>query len=658
MYGGVYVTNAKRNGKRHTMSIESEEDRRKKGVEKKRVLVTQDIDTFKRFVAFIFDLSTFPPGTRFYMLHDYRLRIELPNLYYVSTIDIKYSYIYGLSEQALMKETKSKERIHQRIEKANGNMSGVLKGLDPEGKKSRLPYAEIVNRDNVFYSKKYDIGDEWINGFSNVTRKKQLINDFYSMCNKKVPFIVYDFGFVTNERYDSYDIMKNKRFKIGYEYTATPHRKSYKNLDEEGVDGGLLVIEIHDGETQRDQPWFEDDGLMTYKKVVNNIFATRLSLETVNWRDAHAHNTTNLINVHTPTQGDAAGGHQNDFFHEDTTVTTRFPYTLINDFVEDTAYSSPMWIKKFLQGPEEPNTAAYEELGPITNIKDRLEAMQYLQEQGHERDINFESDEEYLRNKEESHQNALRKKAEEEERERRREERRRLREQQEKEQQEKRKEEIEKEEEELQINDIIGNLPPSTVTRSAEKKPAMMTRLEAKTRTESIADAHNRLQMKQRRQPSLQVIDLGMNNETTTVHNIYQNPAGYVPSMDMNAPLFTLNTTVPSANALNNTMSCNTNYVGNTQSNNVIQDGMIIWYPQPRNATAEMVNQHNDRSAAYLNQMNQNYYNQGYGNQGYNNQGYGNQYYGNQDYYNQSYYNQGYYNQGYTQYPFPPFGGQ
>lgn len=621
MYCTLTCIQEKKIGKTNTMSYNG-----RRLDESKRQETIRKIVKFRRFIATIFDLSTFPVGTRFYLLKNDQLRIDLPNVYTVKEKgegkNMNYSFIYGLNEEKLLNNKFLNESLYLK-----GNVDSTL---DPNGEKSMVPYINVVAHNVNLEVKKYNktderhnkIGEQKLDKYGKLKISYEFNYKFRD--RKECPFVVYDFEFRLEQSYIVTGA-SGQKVSIPPVHDVTLHKKLYMYLDDDQVNGGLLILEIKDDSLQKAYPWIIKN-LVTYKDVIDNIFVNNKA-HTVSWKNIeqhiHGEEIEDDYNVNlTPTD---------NFTKDESTTTFKYTHTTVEDFCNEPGKSKDYFIGEYLKGPKERGEAmrdlvvvepppaqiqpvpAKAVVDPASDVKKATELL--------ERKVRIAKENE--RKKEE-----------------------------------RKKEERARQEEENQLKDIFGE-PHSTTTNVRRRKSV---REVADIEKESVYDAHQRTKnfaenmRRQDGKPRLQVINLGADENTTTVQSLPPAVSNPVYNPQTSAATITLNTTYQNNTPYNNTMSCNTNYVGNTQSvgtNNVVQDGMIIWYPQPRNSTAEMVNQHNDRSAAYLNQMNQNYYNPGYGNQGYNNQGYGNQYYGNQDYYNQSYYNQGY-----TQYQFPPFGGQ
>ena len=109
----------------------------------------EKLNIFRNFVKTVFRLDTFPPGTRFYMLEEQQLRIELPNLWYIQDrphdgYDPYKRYVYGLNEGDLLKEDFSREMNDMLY-----NVMYTMDEPDPAYLNNRVPYRNLLN-DNHF----------------------------------------------------------------------------------------------------------------------------------------------------------------------------------------------------------------------------------------------------------------------------------------------------------------------------------------------------------------------------------------------------------------------------------------------------------------------------------------------------------------------------
>lgn len=252
---------------------------------------------FRAFVEIVFDVGSFPIGTTFYALPDFSVRIEIPNLYYIT--EDKSWYVFGLNSEKLLDGKTFDPFIEER------------KNMDLEA--YHKEFGERMTYDNLCYSnhsamevRNYEPGDELRNQtsseFYDFDAPKPINPTFRR--HKKIPFIVYNFD-VNLEYYTGGDKSAVSSFS-----TVTVKKKKYTKLLERHFNGGIKIIDVTTtgGGIQ--------DGKVTYKMVLNDIFLNK-GPYTVSFRDAMEHKAASLGKYNAPLPNEA------DFFVDRTGTTDR-----------------------------------------------------------------------------------------------------------------------------------------------------------------------------------------------------------------------------------------------------------------------------------------------------------------------------------------------
>ena len=252
---------------------------------------------FRAFVEIVFDVGSFPNGTTFYALPDFSVRIEIPNLYYIT--EDKSWYVFGLNSEKLLDGKVFDPFVEER------------KNKDLEA--YHREFGEMMSYDNLCYSnhsvmqmRNYKPGDELRNQtsreFYDFDAPKPINPTFRR--HKKIPFVVYNFD-VNLEYYTG-----GEKSAVSSFSTVTVKKKKYVKLLERHFNGGIKIIDVTTtgGGIQ--------NGKVTYKMVLNDIFLNK-GPYTVSFRDAMEYRNASLGKYHAPLPNEA------DFFVDRTGTTDR-----------------------------------------------------------------------------------------------------------------------------------------------------------------------------------------------------------------------------------------------------------------------------------------------------------------------------------------------
>lgn len=204
------------------------------------------VEIFRLFIDDVFDLDTFPVDTKFYMLGDMSLKIELPNLYYITHNELNYEYVYGLDEIEMQGYDQNAD--NEGMDKYHININGASKG---EKCKNYYPYGNLIRRpDAILRVGEYRQDSLNPNKASRRLRGKSN-SDPYQVFNG-TPFVIYTFAFN----------IRDYNFKMKRCFTP---KKEYHQ-------GGILIYKIVENPNQKTRPWENSSYPINYKNVVNDVF--------------------------------------------------------------------------------------------------------------------------------------------------------------------------------------------------------------------------------------------------------------------------------------------------------------------------------------------------------------------------------------------------
>lgn len=204
------------------------------------------VEIFRLFIDDVFDLDTFPVDTKFYMLGDMSLKIELPNLYYITHNELNYEYVYGLDEIEMQGYDQNAD--NEEMNKYHININGASKG---ERCKNYYPYGNLIRRPDAILR----VG-EYRQDSLNPNKASRRLNgksnsDPYQVFND-TPFVIYNFVFN----------IRDYNFKMTRCFTP---KKEYHQ-------GGILIYKIVENPNQKKMPWENSSYPINYKNVVDDVF--------------------------------------------------------------------------------------------------------------------------------------------------------------------------------------------------------------------------------------------------------------------------------------------------------------------------------------------------------------------------------------------------
>ena len=228
------------------------------------------IEILRLFIDDVFDLDTFPVDTEFYMLGDMTIRIELPNLYYITHNTLNYEYVYGLDENEMQEYDPNVVNVD--MNRYRINLNGTSKG---EMCRNYYPYGNLIRRnDAILRVDEYRQDSLVPNIASRRLSGKYNSNPYKTFDN--IPFVVYTFTFSNRD----YSFKMNKCF--------SPKKKYHQ--------GGILLYKIVDNDNQVKEPWENSPYPVNYKDVVNDVFFKNKLLKDIT---PQGNNDKNLIQLST-----------------------------------------------------------------------------------------------------------------------------------------------------------------------------------------------------------------------------------------------------------------------------------------------------------------------------------------------------------------------
>lgn len=228
------------------------------------------VEILRLFIDDVFDLDTFPVDTKFYMLGDMSIRIELPNLYYITHNTLNYEYVYGLDENEMQEYDPNVVNVD--MNRYRINLNGASKG---EMCRNYYPYGNLIRRNDAILRVDEYRQDSLVPNIASRRLSGKYNSNPYKTFNN-IPFVVYTFTFSNRD----YSFKMNKCF--------SPKKKYHE--------GGILLYKIVDNVNQVKEPWENSPYPVNYKDVINDVFFKNKLLKDIT---PQGNNDINLVQLST-----------------------------------------------------------------------------------------------------------------------------------------------------------------------------------------------------------------------------------------------------------------------------------------------------------------------------------------------------------------------